>query len=78
MSAQYPVNDRVGQVVELLNVLDKWIDEIPPTEQPQRFGNKSFRAWYNKLKEVLLDISFIFLVFNEILLLSLLRNHQPC
>lgn len=78
MSAQYPVNDRVGQVVELLNVLDKWIDEIPPTEQPQRFGNKSFRAWYNKLKEVSLDISFIFLVFNEILLLSLLRNHQPC
>jgi len=25
---------------------------IPPTEQPQRFGNKSFRVWYQKLKDV--------------------------
>ena len=36
---------------EFLEKADKWIDEIPPIEQPMRFGNKSFRTWYEKVKE---------------------------
>ena len=39
----------------LLSVLDKmdtWIGEIPPIEQPQRFGNKAFRDWFKRLEEV--------------------------
>lgn len=36
----------------MLEVLNKWIDEIPPIQQPQRFGNQAFRTWYEKLKNV--------------------------
>ena len=46
------LNDKIGKVVGLLECLDRWIDEIPPTEQPQRFGNKSFRVWFQRLKDV--------------------------
>ena len=34
----------------LLDTLSKWIDEIKPAEQQQRFGNKAFRDWHAKLK----------------------------
>lgn len=44
-------SDIVKKMIELLETLDKWIDEIPPIEQPQRFGNKAFRTFYSKLKE---------------------------
>lgn len=46
------LNERVEKVVKLLDCLDRWIDEILPTEQPQRFGNKSFRVWFQRLKDV--------------------------
>ena len=36
----------------LLDELDKWIDEIPPVEQQQRFGNKAFKDWHSKLEQV--------------------------
>ncbi|XP_065674728.1 serine/threonine-protein phosphatase 2A activator isoform X2 [Hydra vulgaris] len=36
-------------VVGVLESLSSWIDEIPPLEQPQRFGNKSYREWYLRL-----------------------------
>ncbi|GLH02311.1 Serine/threonine-protein phosphatase 2A activator [Gryllus bimaculatus] len=39
-------------MVLLLDKLDQWIDETPPVEQPQRFGNQAFRQWYSKLKQV--------------------------
>jgi serine/threonine-protein phosphatase 2A activator len=45
---------------KVLNVLDKlinWIDEVPPIEQPQRFGNKAFKTWLNKVKEVSMSYS---------------------
>ncbi|XP_012233287.1 serine/threonine-protein phosphatase 2A activator-like [Linepithema humile] len=38
-------------VIQMLNKFDEWITEIPPTEQPQRFGNKSFRTWHEKLQQ---------------------------
>lgn len=40
--------------VGLLNMLDTishWIDDIPPVDQPQRYGNTAFRDFYAKLKE---------------------------
>jgi hypothetical protein len=36
----------------MLDDFDRFIDEIPPIEQPMRFGNKAFRVWYDKVKEV--------------------------
>ncbi|XP_031848444.1 serine/threonine-protein phosphatase 2A activator [Nomia melanderi] len=46
--AQSPV---IGNVIAMLNEFDEWITQIPPTNQPQRFGNKSFRIWYERLQE---------------------------
>ncbi|CAG5131303.1 unnamed protein product [Candidula unifasciata] len=48
---QYPVSSQVEKLHGLLEVLDKWVDEIPPIDQPQRFGNKAFRTWFARLKE---------------------------
>ncbi|GFU28000.1 hypothetical protein TNCV_3153411 [Trichonephila clavipes] len=44
-------SDLVSKLLSLLETLDNWIKEIPPIEQPQRFGNKAFRTYYSKLKE---------------------------
>ncbi|XP_048970948.1 serine/threonine-protein phosphatase 2A activator isoform X4 [Canis lupus dingo] len=41
----------IEKLVALLNTLDRWIDEIPPVDQPSRFGNKAYRTWYAKLDE---------------------------
>ncbi|KAJ7595266.1 hypothetical protein C8J56DRAFT_852365 [Mycena floridula] len=38
-------------LVELLDTLEKWIDEIPPQETAQRFGNLAFRTWGRRLEE---------------------------
>jgi serine/threonine-protein phosphatase 2A activator len=43
------------QVVEKLCAeLDSmygWVDEIPPLQQPMRFGNRAFRSWHARLVE---------------------------
>lgn len=41
----------VKNILTMLDNLDEWITQIPPTEQPQRFGNKSFRTWHTRLRE---------------------------
>lgn len=38
-------------LIALLGKLEQWVDEIPPIEQPQRFGNKAYRIWYERLTE---------------------------
>ncbi|KAL6260085.1 hypothetical protein P5V15_007624 [Pogonomyrmex californicus] len=45
----------VNSIVQMLNKFDEWIAEIPPTEQPQRFGNKSFRIWHERLQQNALE-----------------------
>lgn len=45
-----------GVTSGLLNMLDtisQWIDDIPPIDQPQRYGNKAFRDLYSRLKMVM-------------------------
>ena len=43
-------------ISKLLNVLDKlskWVDETPPIEpEEQRFGNKAFRDWWFRVRDV--------------------------
>lgn len=36
----------------MLDTLDAWLEEFPPLANAQRFGNKAFRSWAAKLKEV--------------------------
>lgn len=51
----------VVKIIDLLNKFDQWLTEIPPTEQPQRFGNKSFRTWYQKIVDVSDNIKYIYI-----------------
>ncbi|XP_023247903.1 serine/threonine-protein phosphatase 2A activator [Copidosoma floridanum] len=50
-----PCSETATKIVDMLDKYDKWIDEIPPTEQPQRFGNKSFREWHERLHSAAAD-----------------------
>ncbi|XP_064104121.1 serine/threonine-protein phosphatase 2A activator-like [Macrobrachium nipponense] len=51
LSAPCDVTPVIKNLLEMLDTLSQWIDEIPPIDQPQRFGNKAFRDFYAKLKE---------------------------
>ena len=52
----FHVSEPVLKISAILGMLDTWIDEIPPVEQPQRFGNKAFKDWLSKLNESAEDI----------------------
>jgi serine/threonine-protein phosphatase 2A activator len=42
----------VQATVELVNEINSWVDEIPPIQQPMRFGNKAFRSFFDRVVEV--------------------------
>ncbi|KAJ8733836.1 hypothetical protein PYW07_014387 [Mythimna separata] len=44
------ISENVKRLLDMLDLIDKLIDEFPPIDQPQRFGNVAFRSWLNKLK----------------------------
>ncbi|XP_030840251.1 serine/threonine-protein phosphatase 2A activator [Strongylocentrotus purpuratus] len=44
------------KVLALLEELLSWIAEIPPIDQPQRFGNKAYRTWHQKLQDNSTDL----------------------
>ena len=46
-----PKDVAVG-LVNLIETLSNWVDEIPPAEQQQRFGNKAFKDWHSRLEQV--------------------------
>ncbi|TPX62953.1 hypothetical protein PhCBS80983_g00224 [Powellomyces hirtus] len=46
-----PLNETIERILAALSLLDSWIDDIPPQESPQRFGNKAFRTWFDRLEE---------------------------
>lgn len=48
---EYLMSETVQKLSDLIDKLIGWVDEIPPTDQPQRFGNKAFRDFYKKLKD---------------------------
>lgn len=45
------VSQATQQVLLMLEKMDKWIEDFPPINQPQRYGNKAYRDWHNKLNE---------------------------
>ena len=51
LSSPCEVSPNVKKIEELLSTVEGWIELYPPCEQPQRFGNKSFRDWHKKLVE---------------------------
>jgi serine/threonine-protein phosphatase 2A activator len=38
-------------LLKLLKTMEQWIEEIPPIDQPQRFGNKAYRQWFQRLSD---------------------------
>jgi len=44
------VSDRCQAIIGALQKISGWIDEIPPIEQPMRYGNKAFRDWMDKIR----------------------------
>lgn len=40
-------------LISILDELDSWIDDIPPLQSPQRFGNLAFRTWGDRLTQPL-------------------------
>ncbi len=65
---------RTQRVLDLLQTLGAWIEEIPPLKQEQRFGNKAFRTWHARLEEVRLSepsscwspINLPFMLFQQV------------
>ncbi|KAH9481901.1 Serine/threonine-protein phosphatase 2A activator 1 [Psilocybe cubensis] len=48
-----PVNrsTSITKILELLDELAHWVDDIPALQTPQRFGNIAFRTWGQRLEE---------------------------
>lgn len=49
-----PIADSLVKIFE--KDLNKLIDETPALDQPQRFGNKAYRLWFEKLNECSMDL----------------------
>lgn len=60
----------------MITKLSEMVDEVPPIQQPQRFGNKAFKTWLTQVKEVeekILKIKFLNLEFQVNLFLVELK-----
>lgn len=44
------ISDNIKRLVNMLEKIENLMDQHPPIEQPQRFGNVAFRDWLEKLK----------------------------
>jgi len=45
------LSEVIQNLLTMLGKLETMVDETPPIQQPQRFGNQAFRTWYQKLKD---------------------------
>ena len=45
------ITEACRPVVEWLDELTKLVDEVPPVDQPMRFGNKAFRTLIDRMNE---------------------------
>jgi serine/threonine-protein phosphatase 2A activator len=52
IEAASQVRDGICLTVEMLDTMARWIEEIPPLQSPQRFGNLAFRTWGQRLQQV--------------------------
>ena len=45
-------NPTIKAIGAVLDVLNTYIDEIPPSTGPRRFGNVAFREWSKRMEDV--------------------------
>ncbi|XP_075981701.1 serine/threonine-protein phosphatase 2A activator-like [Anticarsia gemmatalis] len=50
LSVDCKISDNVKKLLDMLEKIDRIIDDYPPVEQPQRFGNTAFREWLGRVK----------------------------
>lgn len=50
LSVDCKISENISKLRIMLEQIEEYIDEFPPVEQPQRFGNVSFRDWLLKVK----------------------------
>lgn len=50
ISDEVPKSAGVERVLKVIEHLNRLIDETPPVEQPQRFGNMAYRDWHKKME----------------------------
>lgn len=51
ITEEHLVSETIQKLSSLIDKLLIWVDEIPPIDQPQRYGNKAFRDFYKRLKD---------------------------
>ncbi|KAF1331966.1 Serine/threonine-protein phosphatase, partial [Globisporangium splendens] len=49
VDSEYEVSPNVQMAVDMIAEINSWVDEIPPIQQPMRFGNRAFRAFYDRV-----------------------------
>ena len=54
------------KIVHILDVLDTWINEIPPVNQPVRFGNTAYRSWFDRLEKVIKSLTGAFVLAKDL------------
>uniref|UniRef100_A0A914HBC5 Serine/threonine-protein phosphatase 2A activator n=1 Tax=Globodera rostochiensis TaxID=31243 RepID=A0A914HBC5_GLORO len=48
-SINVTVGETANKIISILDILEAWIDEYPPEDMgKQRFGNKSFKKWFER------------------------------
>lgn len=50
LSVDCKVSENLMKIMNMLDKIDQLIDNFPPVEQPQRFGNSAFRDWLHQIK----------------------------
>ncbi|XP_049516649.1 serine/threonine-protein phosphatase 2A activator isoform X1 [Dermacentor silvarum] len=50
MTDELLLSEVTTKLLSVLETLDTWVREIPPIDQPQRFGNTAFRTWLKKVQ----------------------------
>lgn len=51
LSVDCKISDNVAKLLTMLDKIEAIIEMYPPIEQPQRFGNASFRNWLTEVKD---------------------------
>lgn len=41
----------VLRILDVLTRMGEWVEEIPPIQQPMRYGNKAFKDWFCRLQD---------------------------
>lgn len=44
------ISENTLKLLTMLQKLSDVVDQVPPIDQPQRFGNKAFKTWYERIQ----------------------------